>query len=473
MNSDVARILPELLMAAGGMILLLFPFLRGSGFLAAASLLLLAAAAWLKAPLWREEPAVFFSGMLAQERFGLFVQFGILAATALGVVSAAGYARESVRGRREFYALLLFSAAGLSLLAAAQHLALVYLGLELVSILSYLLVGFQKRDSLSIEGALKYFLFGALSTGAMLYGISLIYGLTGTMDLTQLAHVFPDAAAQAPLLAAIALLLLLAGLAFKLALVPFHMWAPDAYEGAAAPVASFISLGPKLAGFAVLVRVVLTVVPSAPAWPFLLAVLAAVTMTVGNVAALAQTNLKRLLAYSSIAHAGTMLIGAAVATPLGITALLYYLVAYLLMNAGAFLGVILVGNAVGREDLSAFSGLSRRAPATAFLMTICLVSLAGIPPLGGFFAKMWIFAAALQAGAVWLAVVAAVNSVIALFYYARILKAMYLDLGSSGGPIPSSRPLLAALAFCALALLWLGLGQGPWLDTAAASLPLR
>lgn len=468
------------MLAAGGMTLLVFPFLRGRGFLATASLFLLAAAAWLKAPGWRADPAVFFSGMLVQDRFGLFAQMAILAATALVVVSAVGYARESIRSRREFYALLLFSAAGLSLLAGAQHLALLYLALELVSILSYLLVGFQKRDSLSVEGALKYFLFGALSTGAMLYGISLLYGLTGTMNLTELALFFPGAAAQVPWLATIALLLVVAGLAFKLALVPFHMWAPDAYEGAAAPVASFISLGPKVAGFAVLVRVLLNGVPSESAWPFLLAVLAVITMTVGNVAALAQTNMKRLLAYSSIAHAGTMLIGAAVATPLGVTALLYYLVAYVLMNAGAFLGVIAVGNATGpatdpsagrREEIGAFSGLARRAPATAFLMAVCLLSLAGIPPLGGFFAKMWIFAAALQVGAVWLAAAAAVNSIIALFYYARILKAMYLDLAPGGAAIVPSRALFAGLAFCALALLWIGLGQGPWLDAAAASLP--
>lgn len=470
--SDLGAIRPELLLAAGGMVLLVFPFLRGARTLGLFTLGLLAAAAALKGPAWGLEPAVFFSGMLAQDRFGLFIQLSILAATALVVLSTIGFAREAVRARREFYALLLFTTAGLSLVAGARHLALIYLGLELVSVFSYLLVGFQKRDSLSIEGALKYFLFGALSTGAMLYGISLVYGLTHTMDLEKLALLFPQALRAAPLLSLMALLLVMAGLAFKLALVPFHMWAPDAYEGAATPVAAFISLGPKLAGFAVLVRFLLTgFSPEVHSWPLLLSFLAVVTMTIGNVAALAQTNVKRLLAYSSIAHAGTMLIGVAVATPLGITALLYYLAAYLLMNAGVFISVIAVGNATGREDVGAFSGLCRRAPATAFLTAICLFSLAGIPPLAGFFAKMWIFAAALQAGAVWLAVAAALNSVIALFYYVRIIKTMYLDIAPGGAPIVPSRALFAGLVFCALALLWLGLGQGPWLDAAAASLP--
>ena len=475
--TDTLRILPEITLAAGGMALLVVPGLRSGRLLGLLTLFILVAAWDLKLVDFLRRPAAaggIFSGMLAVDAFGFFVQMAILAAMALVELSVMGYARQEVRARREFHALFLMSGVGLLLVSAAQNLALVYLGLEMVSVFSYLLTGFQKREPRAVEGALKYFLFGALSTGAMLYGITLIYGLTGTMELPALTVVFPQALAQAPMLASAALLLIVVGLGFKVALVPFHMWAPDAYEGAPAPVAAFLSLAPKLAGFAVLVRVLLLGVPPAgTGWPGLLAGLAVISMTLGNLAALSQTNVKRLLAYSSIAHAGTMAIGLAVATPFGLSALLYYLVAYLLMNAGAFAGVVAVGNAEGREDVGAFAGLSRREPALAFMIAICFLALAGIPPLAGFFAKMWIFAAALKAGAPELAVIAAVNSVISLFYYVRVIKAMYLDPAPSRAvPIPKAPPLRLALALCAAGLFIVGLWQGPWLDLAAGSLPL-
>ena len=492
MSPDLLRILPELTLAAGGMALLVLPVLRSARLLGLLSLLALAGAADLKLFDFLRRPAAegsAFSGMLALDGFGFFFQMAILAAMGLVALSVMGHApggvsgaasssgshaRQEIRARREFHALFLLSGVGLLLVAAAQNLALVYLGLELVSVFSYLLVGFQKREPRAVEAGLKYFLFGALSMGAMLYGITLVYGLTGTMDLPVLSAVFPQAFARAPLLGSAALLFLVVGLGFKLALVPFHMWAPDAYEGAPAPVASFLSLAPKLAGFAVLARVLLLgLSPGTVAWPGLLAGLAVLSMTLGNLAALGQSNVKRMLAYSSIAHAGTMVIGLAVATPLGLSALLYYLAAYLLMNAGAFAGVIAVGNAEGREDVEAFAGLSRREPALAFMIAVCFLALAGIPPLAGFFAKMWIFAAALKAGAPELAVIAAVNSVISLFYYVRVVKAMYLDpVPSRAAAIPKAHSLRLVLALCAAGLFIIGLWQGPWLDLAAGSLPL-
>ncbi len=476
---EIGIVSPELILAVGGMVLLVIPRLRSPNLLGLVSLALVGAALNLKLvdlliALRAPSSAVYFSGMLILDRFALFLQLAILVAAALVILSVMGFEREEVRSRREFYVLLLWATVGLLFVAGAQHLALIYVGLELISLLSYLLVGFRKKDSLAVEGALKYFLFGALSTGAFLYGVSLLYGLTGTLDLSRLSAQVPALVQQAPALCLVALLLVAVGLGFKLALVPFHMWAPDAYEGAPAPAASFISLGPKLAGVALLARIFLvSLTPEMHSWPLLLGGLSVLTMTLGNVAALVQTNVKRLLAYSSIAHAGTMVIGLAVATPFGLAALLYYLLAYVLMNAAAFIGVIVVGNTTGREDLGAFSGLAQREPAVAAMITLAFLSLAGIPPLAGFFAKMWIFGAALKAGAVGLAVVAAVNSVIALFYYVRVIKAMYLEPALSSAParLPSRWPILG-LALCTLGLLALGLGQGPWLTLTARALPV-
>ena len=469
----VSSLLPELILTVGGMALLVLPALRSARLLGFLALALLAAAfdARLMQSLMpaAREPFT-FSGMLVTDRFSDFFQFAILASAGLVVLSLMGYAREEVRARREFYSLLLWTTAGLLLVVRAQHLGLIYLSLELVSVLSYLLVGFRKKDPLSSEAALKYFLFGTIATGAMLYGISLIYGLTGRLDLAGLAELSKQAS---PALATAAALLLMAGLGFKLALAPFHMWAPDAYEGAPTPAASFISLGPKLATFAVLARLILAGLPEAVgSWPLMFGALAVVSMTVGNMVALMQTNVKRMLAYSSIAHAGTMAVGLAVATPLGLAALMYYLLAYLMMNAAAFMGVIAVANASEREDLGAFSGLSRREPALAFMITVAFLSLAGIPPLAGFFGKFWIFGAALETGAVGLAVVAALNSVIALFYYMKVIKAMYIEPSESAARLPNSRSLRLGLALCSLGLLALGLWQGPWLSWTARSLPV-
>ncbi len=476
-------VFPEALVAFAGLALLVLPVLRSPKLLGWIAFLVLAAAFLVKGAVLFCPPAAeplfsgakpLFGGMLAQDRFARLIQLLILGAMGLVVLSFLGYVRAGLKHHRELYALLLLATVGLLLLAGAQHLALIYVGLELISLFSYLLTGFLKKESLSAEAGLKYFLFGSLATGAFIYGITLLYGMTGALDLPTVAAQFPEAMGRAPLLGAICLTLLLVGLGFKLALVPFHMWAPDAYEGAPTPIAAFISVGPKLAGFALLARIFLvSVSPQVTFWPWALGILALLTMTVGNLVALAQSNVKRLLAYSSIAHAGTMAIGLAVASPLGLTALLYYLAAYGLMNLAAFAGVVAVGNAAGREDLGAFSGLSQREPFLALMITIAFLSLAGIPPMAGFFAKMWIFAAALKAGAVWLAVAAALNSVVALFYYVKVIKTMYLDPVPAGAaPIPASGSLRLALVLCAAGLLIAGFLPGPWLTLAGSSLPV-
>ncbi len=483
MSADLLTTLPELVLAAGGLLLLVLPgfssepdrrrvvrvlglmtifFLAGGLKLA---LLQLAGGPFLN---------TVFSGLMVQDRFASFFQIAVLAAMVLVVLGVMGYGRGELRTRRELYALLLLITAALMILAGAANLVLLYLSIETMSIFSYLLTGMLRKDSLSAEGGLKYFLFGSLATGTMLYGISLIYGLTGTFDLNTLAVAFPRAMIEAPILSMIALFLLIVGFGFKTSLVPFHMWAPDAYEGAPTPVTAFLAGASKLAAFGALARFLLVgLTPAVGLWPILLGVLAVLTMTVGNLVALVQTNVKRLLAYSSIAHAGTMVIGLAVASPLGLTATLYYLIAYLLMNTGAFLGVIAVGEATGREDISAFSGLSRREPALAFMMTVVLLSLAGIPPLGGFFAKMWIFGAALQKGAVGLAVVAAINSVVSVFYYLKIVKAMYLDPAPAGAVQAAGfGTVRLAMVLCTLGIFLIGLWPGRLLLVAADVLPI-
>ncbi len=474
MTNDLLAILPELIVIVGGLILLVLPKVRSARFLSMATLILLAAAGDLALVQMIQNPfpRLLFYGMFLKDRLSCLFQLAILVFMGLVILNVAGNSRDDLRSRKELYALLLFAAAGLLFVVGAQHLALIYVGLELVSLTSYLLTGLNKRSALAVEGGLKYFLFGSLATGAMLYGISLLYGLTGSMELSSLAA-FRQKLPEAPLLGSLALLLLVVGFGFKVALVPFHMWAPDAYEGASTPVTAFLSVAPKLAGFAVLVRVFhLGFSPEVAVWSSLLSILSILTMTVGNIAALVQTNIKRLLAYSSIAQAGFMVLGLGLATPLGLTATLYYLVAYLLMNAGAFAGAIYVGNLTGREDLRAFTGLARTQPLAAFMVAVSFLSLAGIPPMAGFFAKMWIFGAAIQAGAMGLAVVAAANSVIALFYYMKVVRYMYLEGPAAAAAAAPPRALLVALGVSTVGLLVVGLLPGPWLVFSADSLPI-
>lgn len=432
---DTVAALPELLLAAVALALVVTarvwrrPALVG-GVTAAAVV-----GAWLA--LAAQPPAAqdLFSGMLTRTPWIALFQTGILGVLLLVTLMTLGTTtlREDLP---EFFGLLLLSGAGLLLVTGAQSLLMVYVGLELVSLTSYLLTGFLRREATSVEGGLKYFLFGSLATAMLLYGVSWIYGAAGTLDLPTLTgHLLSGTHPNHSLLV-VGALFLTVGLGFKVGLVPFHAWAPDAYEGAPTPVAAFISAGPKLAGFALFLRVFwLAFRGLAPVWTTVLEVLAILTMTLGNVAALRQTNVKRLLAYSSIAQAGYIVIGVVVATPSGAFAVTYYTLAYVLMNLAAFSCVIAVANATGREDLGAYAGLAQTHPALAACFALALLSLAGIPPLAGFLAKVWIFAAALQGGRTLLAVVAAVNSVIAVFYYALLLKQMYLS-----PPPPTVRP---------------------------------
>lgn len=374
-------------------------------------------------------------------------------------------------GRRgEYYAVLLTAVLGMNLMAAAADLIMLYLAIETTSIALYLLAGYRRGDDASAEAGLKYFLFGALTSTVMLYGFSLLYGLTGETSLYALAQALRSGQVPAGVVLAI-LAFLLVGFSFKVAAVPFHFWTPDVYQGAPTPVTAFVSTASKAAGFAVLLRVLLAVFPPAEvAWAPLLAVLATATMTLGNVLALAQRNIKRLLAYSSIAHAGYALMGFVALTQLGVASVVFYLMAYVLTNLAAFGVVILFAHASGSDEIKDYAGLSRRSPGLALVLMIAMLSLAGMPPLAGFFGKFYIFAAAVDAGLIWLAVVGVLNAIIGLYYYLIVLKVVYLYRSpDEAKPVTVSGSQGFALVTCTAGILLLGTLSAPWFAWAWAA----
>jgi len=394
--------------------------------------------------------AEIFSGMAVVDPLGTF--FKILLILASLVLMLAFTFRNSRElhglGQGEFYALLLAVTLSCLLLVSANDLAMLYLALEMVSIGSYVMVAYMKGDRLSNEASLKYVIFGAVSTGTMLYGLSLLYGLAGTTSLPGIRDFLTQGLADPNRLTVyIVALLIFAGFGFKTASVPFHFWCPDVYQGAPTPVTAFLSVAPKAAGFAVMLRFFFGGFSTQGAgawdltgaidWPRLLMVVSVLTMTVGNVAALTQTNMKRLLAYSSIAHAGYIMMGVVALSENGARALLIYLLAYLFMNLGAFLVVTLVHLHDGTFDLRDYPGLYRRAPLLTAAMAIFLLSLVGIPPMVGFLGKLYVFAAVIDRGYGWYAMAGAINAAIAAYYYFRVIKTMIVedDAGPARPPI--------------------------------------
>ncbi len=425
--------------------------------------------------LWHTQPATgpdFFYGLIICDGFSFILRWVALATTAIVILlsTASCEIESSVCG--EYLGLVLLIGVGLMLMAEANHLLMAYVSMELVSLSAYALVGFLP-ESRSAEASLKYLLFGALASGIMLFGMSLLYGVTRSLALPDLLHA--SAGLHGPLARAmlVAVALMLAGLAFKISLVPFHMWTPDVYEGAPVPVTALLSVGPKAAGLALLIRIMTAL---APAWPSLapvLLVLTVVTMTFGNVVALVQTNVKRLLAYSTIGQVGYLLIGLMTGTLEGRVALLVYLVAYLFMNLGAFACVIAVVNESGSESLDAFRGLSRRAPGLALLFALFLLSLTGIPPLLGFFGKFLLFGSAIAAGQIGLAVAGAVNSALALYYYVNLIRLMYFLPPERETSLVTHPALRIALAVCAAATVWFGLFPGTLLSLLSQSASVK
>ncbi len=469
-TESVRYFLPEIILTVFAVAVLiggLFVKKRGAlGIFCLTGLLL----AVLFMPQSHQATSPLFSNMLLNDSFSEFFKEIILLIIGLVILISMGYKVFSDEDAGEYYFLLLAACVAMIIAASSNNLIMIYVALEAVSLISYILVAFLKRDPLSSEGGLKYFLFGAMATGVMLYGISFIYGLFGTTDLAAISGIL--AVGQVNIAAAsVALILILAGLSFKCALVPFHMWVPDAYQGAPTPITAFISAGPKAVGFAILIRVFLkNFFPLFPNWVEIVMVISILTMTAGNIIAISQNNIKRMLGYSSIAQAGYILIGFVVGKPLGVEGALYYILAYALMNLGAFACVVIVSNSIKSDRIDDYSGLSKKQPALAFTFTIFLLSLAGIPPLAGFFGKFLVFASAIESRFILLAVAGVVNSVIALWYYVKVIKYMYLDEPryefSGHKPLAIKIALLIALA----GVLIIGLFPVPFLNWISVSL---
>ncbi len=478
-------ILPEILiLVLGILILILDPlwkkdetrrvalgWLAGGGLMAVLGISLL-----LGRPV---ESTIVWGGMLSYDWFGFaFKMFFIFAAamTALFMMDV-----EKLNTRPEAYLLLLASTMGMNLMASAADLVMLYLAIELTSIPMYVLSGFLLDDKKSTESGFKYLLFGVLTSTVMLYGFSLLYGFAGTTNLFAISAQFP----AFTVVTFAVIFLVLVGLAFKTSAVPFHFWAPDVYEGAPTPVAGFLSTASKAAGFAVLIRVFMVGFPQvAENWTLILAIVATLSMTIGNFIALPQVlskdkgNIKRLLAFSSISHAGYALIGVVANSQLGVTSVVFYLLAYIATNLAAFGAVIAFGRLSGTDEFKAYWGLSRRSPWLALVFLVSFLSLAGMPPFGGFVAKVMVFAAAIASGWYWLAFVGIFNSIIGVYYYLTVLKYIYLYRAENESeekqPLALTRPYAIALTVLSIAVILVGSIFAPWFDLselAALSLP--
>jgi NADH-quinone oxidoreductase subunit N len=422
----------------------------------------------------RERSGFAFQDTVVLDRFTLFFTFFFIGVAAYTILASTDYA-DRLRGRMgEFTALSLAIAAGAMLMAAANDLITLYVSIELTSISQYALAGFA-RDSRSSEAGLKYLLLGATSSAVLLYGFALLYGLTGTTSITDIGYLLGNAQGDERIGFIAAAVAIAAGFGFKMAIVPFQMWAPDVYEGAPTPVAAYLSVASKAAGFAVALRVFFTALGDDFAsrdWANLLAVLAAVSMTVGNVMAIRQTNIKRLLGYSTIAQAGTILIGIAAARAagkeftLGASGVLFYLTAYALTNLGAFFAVVAITDRINSDHIADFGGLVRRSPWLAVALGFCLVSLTGLPPTVGFIAKIYIFNAAIEADLVWLAIVGTLNTAVSAYYYLRVAYVMFFTEPAAEAPLRPAPLIQASVALAALAVLLFGIVPGPLIGAA-------
>jgi NADH-quinone oxidoreductase subunit N len=482
MRDDLLRIAPELVLCLTGILLMLIePFLVHARRAVLVSLAGGGAGLALLATLY---PALHqgsaFSGLLRIDRFSVFFHVLIGLVTVLVVLASSDYLEREHLQHGEYYALVLFAAAGMGVMASAAELMTAFVGLEVSSISTYILAGYRRDAPGSSEAAMKYFLLGSFATAFFLYGVALLYGATGT---TRLEMMVPTSLAGAPELMRLGLALVLVGLGFKVAAAPFQMWAPDVYQGAPTPVTALMASGPKAAAFALLLRILLTVDAAGPFWFWALWISAALTMLAGNLAALVQSNIKRMLAYSSIAHAGYILVALAAAAAsnnlaLGAAAVLYYLAAYALMKLGAFVVVTQLGGAAEKHvEINDLAGLGTRQPLTAACFSLFLLSLLGLPITAGFLGKFYIFNAALASQLIGLAILLALNSVIGAFYYLRVLVVMYMrEPENETVAAPVSWAVAAVLLVSAFGTVYLGLFPArvmAFAAQAASAFPLR
>ncbi|MGN6236770.1 NADH-quinone oxidoreductase subunit NuoN [Dyella sp.] len=479
--NDILILLPEFyLVAAACLLLLLDAFMKPEQrpVLHWLAIAVLAVAMYMVIGAAPPVPLSAFHGMFLRDGVATILKVFALLTTILVFVYSRPYLRDRKLFIGEFYTLMIFAVIGVMLLVSAGSLVTVYLGLELLSLSSYALVALNRDAPLPSEAAMKYFVLGALASGMLLYGMSMVYGASGmggqaTLDLAQLQHVMGYT--KAPTLLLFGLVFMVVGISFKLGVAPFHMWIPDVYQGAPTPITTFIASASKLAAFGMAYRLLAGgMADVAHQWQLMLAVLAVLSLAIGNLVAIVQTNLKRMLAYSTISHMGYLLLGLAAAGPEGYSAAMFYAISYALMSTASF-GVILALARAGFEceEIDDLRGLNQRSPWLAFLMLLVMVSLAGVPPMFGFFAKLLVLQAAIHAGMMWLAIVGAVFAIIGLYYYLRVVKVMYFDKPAEGSELrlQSDGSVRMVLSLNALGLLALGFYWGPliaWCRSAFA-----
>ena len=487
-GEDVRYLSPELaLVGVALLVILLDLVIRRKGFLALVSAVGLLIPLGLSIWLWvdvRDKPSeelTHIFGTLTVDQFALFFKFLVLGVVALIVMASVDYVSKMERYQGEYYGLILFSATGMMLLAATGELISIYVSLELTTLPLAALSAFLMTPR-STEAGMKFLILSAISSALLLYGMALVFGITGSTFLPDIADkarslAQPDVAFGDNFAFLLGIALIVAGFGFKISSVPFQMWVPDVYEGAPTPIGAYLSVASKAAGFAILLRIFYTGFDAFQVdWRMIFAVLAAASMTVGNLVAITQSNIKRLLGYSTIAHAGYLLVGlaaiAAVATPeetIGPSSVLFYLGAYAFTNLAAFFAIIAISNKVGSDQIDDFAGMGRRAPYLAFALALAMVALIGMPPTGIFIAKLYIFSAAVNSDLLWLAVIGVASSVVSAYYYLRVVRVMYLEPAPSEERVPSSYAFRVALGVSALGVLVVGIAPAPLLKLAEIS----
>jgi len=469
---SVISSVPELIVIVGACVLLILAPVRGRrlGPLFFWSSLATVIAAAVATFALAGEPRLVYSGMFVVDDFSVFFKAVFYLATGLCVLMSPRYLEEEDIARGEYYVLLLFALAGMMIMASGLDLLSIYVGMELQALCIYVLTGFIRQEPRSNEAALKYVILGSVSSGIFLYGLSLVYGITGTTQLTDMAAALSTGGAHDPALV-LATVFLVTGLIFKVGAVPLHMWVPDVYEGAPTTITGFMSVGPKAAAFAILLRIFLdAMAPAADIWVVVVAVIAVLTMALGSFVALVQTNIKRMLAYSSIAHAGFVLLGLVAGGPDGVASVMLYLLIYVFMNLGIFAIIIMMNTGdVSGEEIEDYAGFAKSHRGLALLMLIFLFSLASIPPTAGFFAKFYILVALVEQGYVGLAVIAVLLSAVAAFFYIRIVMLMYMKEEARPFDLALTPSLRLAIAITGAGTVGIGLLPSWFLDLAQGS----
>jgi len=467
-------LMPEIFVAIAAMALLLIDLFiaKDKKFITAyASIAICLIAALLSVKVMMPEAVVAFYGFFLLDQFAVLAKVLICLGTAFGLVLSIDYMKKE-KHLGEYYVLMLFAMLGMMFMASANNFIIMYLGMELMALCVYVLVGYQRDVLRSSEASLKYFILGALSSGMLLYGITFIYGVSGSFDFNTIGVALSGSAGHGSSAVLLGLVFIIAGMAFKVSMAPFHMWTPDAYEGAPTPVTAFMSVAPKVAGFVIFVRVLADAMPALQhEYTMILTWLAVITMAVGNLAAIAQRNIKRMLAYSTIGHVGFVMLGLIAANTDGYAGIMVYLTIYLFMNMGAFAIIILMRReGIQGELLDDFAGLSKVRPGYALAMGLLLFSLAGIPFLGGFWAKYAVFIAAVEAGHLYLVLYALLFSAVGAFYYIRVVKYIYFDEERVAFNFEESRLMQATVLLTTLAVVALGIYPDPLMDICKQAL---